>query len=78
MTTYLQRLGDAMQLLCSGHRPPDAVLRAWVDRTQDDFELQFWAATYGPEWAQGIVLIDAAQLLAETPAEDEGHQPAPD
>ena len=64
-TTYLQRLGDAMALLCSGNRPSDEMLGAWLNECEGDFRLQEFACEHGPAWSQGIVLIDAASLLAD-------------
>lgn len=74
-TTHLQRFGDAMALLCSGHRPPDAMLHDWLTNPDSD-ALQEFAIEYGPIWAQGIVVIDAARVLADQPAEGEGHEDA--
>lgn len=64
---YIERFGDAMQLLCNGNRPSNKMLIDWID--SDDETLQEFACNNGPEWAQGIVLIDAARLLADTPIE---------
>lgn len=66
-TTVAQRLGDAVQLLCSGKRPPEAVVLGWLDHSSE--ELQNFCAEHGPSWAQGIGLIDAAELLADQPTE---------
>lgn len=77
VTTFLQRFGDAMERLCEGSRPSDALMVAWLDPALDDFGLQEFAIEHGPEWAQGIAVIDAARLLAEQPAEGEDHEPAP-
>ena len=68
-TTYLQRLGDAMALLCSGNRPSDEMLGAWINECEGDFRLQEFACEHGPSWAQGIAVIDAAQVLADQPTE---------
>ena len=68
-TTYLQRFGEAMALLCSGHRPPDEMLSAWLDTEREDQRLQAFAMEHGPSWAQGIGVIDAARVLADTPTE---------
>lgn len=71
-TTYLQRFGDAMQLLCQGHRPSDDILEAWLFHENE--RLQEFACNNGPEWAQGIGLIDAAMVLADNPEEGHEHQ----
>jgi hypothetical protein len=68
-TTYHQRLSDAITLLCSGHRPPDELITAWIDGVTDDFKLQAFTCTFGPHWAQGIAVIEAALHLAEHPTE---------
>lgn len=73
-TTYLQRFGDAMQALCRGQRPPDEMLTAWLDADADDHRLQDFACRHGFSWAQGIGLIDAAQLGADHPTEGVKHE----
>ena len=72
-TTYLSRFADAVTLLCNGRRPPAPMVAAWVEMSDDS--LQEFAIANGPQWAQGIVLLDAAHLLAETPAEGVDHEP---
>lgn len=71
-TTYLRRFGDAMQLLCAGHRPTHAMMSAWLDSENE--ELQSFAAEHGPAWAQGIGLIDAARTTADQPTEGPDHE----
>lgn len=68
-TTYLQRFGDAIALLCAGNRPPDEMMTAWLDADREDTRLQEFACEHGPVWAQGIAVIDAAQVLADQPTE---------
>lgn len=71
-TLYLQRFSEAMTLLCNGNQPSEELLQAWLD---DESEaLQDFAATYGPSWAQGIGLIDAARLMADQPTEGPEHE----
>jgi hypothetical protein len=70
-TTYLQRFGDAVALLCGGRRATAKMLAGWLDGSDDS--LQHFAIDNGPAWAQGIVLLDAAALLAETPGEGVQH-----
>jgi hypothetical protein len=41
-------------------------------------EVALCRGEHGPIWSQGIVLIDAAILLAGEPTEGPNHQPAPD
>ncbi|MFC4924755.1 hypothetical protein [Delftia deserti] len=71
-TTYLQRFGDAIALLCHGRRPDDLVLTSWLDGTSD--VLQQFAIDNGPAWAQGIGLIDAATIAADQPTEGVAHE----
>ncbi len=66
-TTVALRLGDAMQLLCGGKRPPDDMVQQWLDNTSES--LQEFAASNGPAWAQGIGLIDAALVMVDQPTE---------
>lgn len=66
-TTAALRLGDAMQLLCGGKRPPDDMVQQWLDNTSES--LQEFAASNGPAWAQGIGLIDAALVMVDQPTE---------
>lgn len=71
-TTVAQRLGDAMQLLCGGKRPPEAMVAAWLDHSSED--LQWFASTHGPAWTQGIGLIDAAMAMVDQPTEGVDHE----
>lgn len=66
-TTVAQRLGDAVQLLCNGKRPPEAMVVGWLDHSSE--ELQSFCADHGPAWAQGIGLIDAAMVMVDQPTE---------
>jgi hypothetical protein len=66
-TTVLERFGDAMELLCQGTRPPDWVLTQWLRGNGE--ELQDFANDYGPAWAQGIGIIEAALTLVDTPTD---------
>jgi hypothetical protein len=70
-TTYLQRFADAVTLMCRGRKPPEAMVTGWLDGTDD--RLQAFTAANGPQWAQGIVLLGAAALLANTPTEGVDH-----
>lgn len=73
-TTYLQRMSDAVTLLCCGKRPIDEMVAAWIAGSSED--LQSWCIERGPAWAQGIVVLDAAALLAETPTDGVEHEAA--
>jgi hypothetical protein len=72
-TKYLDRLIEALTLLCGGKVPPREMVHAW--ESSDDEELQSWAAcnTTLP-WAMGIGTIEAAQVLADNPEEGMGHE----
>jgi len=69
-TTYEQRFTQAVTLLC-GRKPEPAMVAAWLDKSSD--ELQGFAVEHGPAWAQGIVLLDAAAVMADTPTEGVAH-----
>lgn len=74
-TTYEERFTDAVTLLCYGKKPSQKAVREWLRKTSDD--LQAFASDNGPEWAQGIVLLDAAAVLADTPEEGVDHKENP-
>jgi hypothetical protein len=74
-TTLLQRMSDAVALLCGGKRPSNAMVQGWLDNTSE--ELQNFAASHGPAWAQGIGLLDAARVMADQPVEGVDHEMAP-
>jgi len=71
-TLYVDRLAHALQLLC-GSRPHDDLIMSWIHDKENN-SLQAWAAKHGPSWSQGIIVIDAAMLLADNPTEGEDHQ----
>lgn len=72
-STHLQRFGDAMEALCDS-RPPDDLLTDWLNHSSDDLQ-QFACIHTKLSWAQGIVVIEAALLLAGSPVEGEEHLP---
>jgi hypothetical protein len=72
-TTYHDRFADAVSLLC-GRRAPTEFVTAWLDCDLEDNRLQQFAIEHGPEWAQGIVVLDAAHMLAATPEEGANHE----
>lgn len=74
-TSYYQRMSDAITLLCAGKRPPEKMVFSWLDSTSE--ELQEFCIEHGPAWAQGIVLIDAARVMADTPTEGVDHEAHP-
>jgi len=70
-TTWGQRYREALTLLC-GEAPPEIAVVESLQRGNDGWELQSWAAgKCRLAWAQGIVVLDAAVTLADTPAEGE-------
>ena len=71
-TKYLDRLGDALELLCLGNRPSDKLITDWIEHTSE--ELQRFCSNNGPSWAQGIVIIDSAEILANDPVEGPAHE----
>lgn len=78
-TTYAERFTHVVSVLC-GAQPPADMVAEWLANTEVNGEhrLQSWvlcqAAT--PFWAQGIVVLDAAHVLANEPEEGEGHEDA--
>lgn len=78
MTTWLERFTQALAVLCGGKQPPAEAIRDWDDPGMDSHALQSWAISNAwMEWAQGVAIIDAARLLADQPAEGEGHEESP-
>lgn len=73
-TTYIERFTEAVRLLC-GKEPPRELVVAWLEHRELADDLQNFAAQYGPSWAQGIVVLDAAAVLADTPEEGAEHEP---
>jgi hypothetical protein len=80
MTTYTERFTHAVAVLC-GAQPPADMVAEWIANidVNSEHRLQSWvlcqAAT--PSWAQGIVVLDAAHVLANDPEEGEGHEERP-
>lgn len=75
MTTlnFEQRFIEALSILCGGRRPELQIVKDWFNTNLDSLELQAWAIENGPEWAQGIAVIDAARLLAGQPPDGCGY-----
>jgi hypothetical protein len=72
-TKYLDRLIEALTLLCGGTEPPREMVHEWERGSGE--ELQDWAANNTKiRWAQGIGTIEAAQVMADTPEEGQGHE----
>lgn len=76
-TTWMERFRDALTIMC-GAEPPLKFCEMWVKNEQDEHcadPLQNWVGMQKttPTWAQNIVTIDAAQVWADTPVEDQKH-----
>ena len=80
VTTYAERFTHAVAVLC-GAQPPADMVAEWIANidVNGEHRLQSWvlcqAAT--PSWAQGIVVLDAAHVLANDPEEGVGHEDRP-
>lgn len=72
-TSYIERFGDALTLLC-GARPSDDLIKAWLLDEPDADLMQSFASEHGPSWAQGLGILDAARAIADQPTEDEAHE----
>lgn len=72
-TTYQQRFTEVVSLLCRA-APPSDMVEGWLTPDADDHRLQEWAIEYAPNWSQGIGVLDAAHVMADQPAEGEGHE----
>lgn len=70
-TSYLKRFGDALQLLCGGHRISETVRAHWLLNCSE--ELQQIVGPLCPSWAQAIATIDAATTMADQPTEGVRH-----
>ncbi len=76
---YIDRLCDALSLLCGGERPVRARVERWLvfdDSCTPDLQTWVLGACKLP-WAMGITVIEAAMLIAEKPREDGKHRPRP-
>lgn len=72
-TTWPQRFTQALTVLC-GEAPPVATAIAWFEPGCDSIELLDWVGEHCRlSWAQGIVAIEAAEMLANAPEEGAGH-----
>jgi hypothetical protein len=79
-TTYAERFTHAVAILC-GAQPPADMVTEWIANTEVNVEhrLQGWVLSQAatPAWAQGIVVLDAAHVLANDPEEGAGHEERP-
>jgi hypothetical protein len=80
MTTYTERFTHAVAVLC-GAQPPADMVAEWIANidVNGEHRLQSWVLSQAatPSWAQGIVVLDAAHVLANDPEEGEGHEDRP-
>jgi hypothetical protein len=80
MTTYTERFTHAVAVLC-GAQPPTDMVAEWIANVDVNGEhrLQSWVLSQAatPSWAQGIVVLDAAHVLANDPEEGMEHEDRP-
>jgi hypothetical protein len=78
-TTFEQRFSGTIALMC-GAEPPAEFVDEWLRNVEVNFvaRLQEWVLNQDgtPRWAQGIVVLDAAYLLADSPEEGMQHEEA--
>lgn len=74
MMTFEQRFVEALSILCAGKRPDIQIVKDWFDTKLESFELQAWTIENGPDWAQGVAVINAARLIVSQPPEGEGYE----
>jgi hypothetical protein len=71
-TSFMERFMQALTVLCGGVEPPEAMCAAWCCQATE--ELQEWVLDHEKlEWASGISIIEAAEMLANSPKEGQGH-----
>jgi hypothetical protein len=79
-TTYAERFAHAVAVLC-GAQPPADMVAEWIANidVNGEHRLQSWVLSQAatPSWAQGIVVLDAAHVLANDPEEGVGHEDRP-
>jgi hypothetical protein len=72
-TQYIDRVVEALALLCGGKIAPRELVVDWEENRSE--ALQDWAADNGAaRWGTGLGAIEAAQVLANAPQEGRGHQ----
>lgn len=74
-TTWRDRFTEAVAHLC-GAEPPEEYVNEWLANidVNGEHRLQSWVGAQRiPSWAQCIVILDAARVLADTPEEGMGH-----
>ena len=80
MTTYAERFTHAVSVLC-GAQPPADMVAEWLENidVNGEHRLQSWVLSQAatPSWAQGIVVLDAAHVLANDPEEGMEHEDRP-
>lgn len=78
-TTYKERFATAVATIV-GKIPPAKLVDEWLDNVEVDgaHRLQHWVGLNLPraiDWAQCIVVLDAAHVLAADPEEGADHEP---
>jgi hypothetical protein len=72
-TLYIDRVVDALALLCGGKAPTREMVVEWEENRSET--LQTWAVNNtAVRWGTGIGTIEAAQVMANTPEEGRDHQ----
>lgn len=59
---FLDRMEQCLKLMLK-KAPPRRIIKDYYN--SDSMELQDFCALHGPDWAMGISVIDAAQVLAD-------------
>jgi hypothetical protein len=74
-TGYLERFADALEILCT-ERPPLELCELWLRHVEPQgVLLQDWAINHTrANWGTGIGVLEAAEVLAETPEEGMDHE----
>jgi len=74
MITWTERFVEAVSMM-TGARPPQEYVQEWIDGVERNSvsRLQAWVACQEGclWWAQGIEVLDAAAMLANSPIEGE-------
>lgn len=72
--TWIERYRQTIALLCGGILPPLDICEAWLADGSESYALQDWVCSnMAAPWAQAIIILDAAALMANEPEEGAGH-----
>jgi hypothetical protein len=73
-TGYLDRFVDALEILCTA-RPDRDLCEQWLRHAPGSERLQDWAVDHTrANWGTGICVIEAAEVMAESPEEGMDHE----